>query len=426
MSADPGNSSASRRLRRRLLVNVVFSRIGLAFSLSGLVFIAVLLYSLTSVGYRAFYQAFVDIRISPQAIEAITADGAGAEEGFVRIRNEMADFLLHSLKIDDAQSAAAKEALALISNHSVFYAYQRLIDDPQRYADKPLLIPASSAVDQYLKDQADEGANGNILSPSQIGHIDALLEAGILQQRFSTIFLSHSDSRLPEMAGIFGALMGSIYTLLVTFALAIPLGIASAVYLQEFAAQSRLVRLIEVNINNLAAVPSIIFGLFGLGVFINLLGMPRSVPLVGGFVLALMTFPTIVIASRQALVAVPASLREGALAVGATRHQMVFHHVVPYALPSMMTGSIIGMAQALGETAPLLMLGMVAFIASAPTGVLDPATTLPVQIYLWSDSPERGIVDKTVGAILVLIVFLIIMNAAAVYLRVRFERGRRL
>jgi phosphate transport system permease protein len=210
--------------------------------------------------------------------------------------------------------------------------------------------------------------------------------------------------------------------LLVTLSLSFPIGVAAAVYLEEFAPKNRWTDLIEVNINNLAAVPSIVFGLLGLAMFINLFGLPRSAPLVGGLVLTLMTLPTIIIASRAALKSVPPSIREAALAVGASRMQTVFHHVVPLAMPGMMTGTIIGMAQALGETAPLLMVGMVAFIVDVPGGPLDPSTVLPVQVYLWADSPERAFVERTSAAIMVLLAFLIVMNTFAVIMRRRFER----
>ena len=223
------------------------------------------------------------------------------------------------------------------------------------------------------------------------------------------------------MAGIKAALYGSFYTMLVTFFLAFPIGVMAAVYLEEFAARNRVTDLIEININNLAAVPSIVFGLLGLAVFINFFGLPRSAPLVGGIVLSLMTLPTIIITSRAAIQSVSPSIREAALGVGASKLQTVFHHVLPVAMPGILTGSIIGMAQALGESAPLLMIGMVAFIMDAPSGVTDPSTVLPIQIFLWADSPERGFTEKTSAAIMVLMAFLILMNGLAVYLRKRFE-----
>ena len=216
--------------------------------------------------------------------------------------------------------------------------------------------------------------------------------------------------------------MGSFYMLLVTLALSFPLGVATAIYLEEFAAKNKWTDIVEVNINNLAAVPSIVFGLLGLAVFINFFGLPRSAPLVGGLVLTLMTLPVIIIAARAALTSVPPSIREAALAVGASKTQMVFHHVMPLAMPGMLTGTIIGMARALGESAPLLMIGMVAFIVDVPESPIDPATALPVQVYLWADSPERAFVERTSAAILVLMAFLLAMNAAAIVLRKRFEK----
>jgi phosphate transport system permease protein len=243
-----------------------------------------------------------------------------------------------------------------------------------------------------------------------------------IQKRFNHSFFTSGDSREPELAGIWGAVMGSFYTLIVTAVLSFPIGVAAAIYLEEFAPTNRWTDLIEVNINNLAAVPSIVFGLLGLAVFLNLFGLPRSAPLVGGLVLSLMTLPVIIIASRASLRSVPPSVREAALSVGASKVQMVMHHVLPLALPGMLTGAIIGMAQALGETAPLLMIGMVAFIVDIPRGFYDPATVLPVQIFLWADSPERAFVELTSAAIVVLLAFLLLMNAAAVILRRRFER----
>ncbi|MGH6717966.1 MAG: phosphate ABC transporter permease PstA, partial [Alphaproteobacteria bacterium] len=229
------------------------------------------------------------------------------------------------------------------------------------------------------------------------------------------------DSREPELAGVWGAMVGSFVTMIVALAVAFPLGSATAIYLEEFAPKNRWTDLIEVNINNLAAVPSIVFGLLGLAIFLNTFGLPRSAPLVGGMVLSLMTLPTIIIASRAALKAVPPSIREAARGIGASPLQVVFHHVLPLALPGILTGTIIGMAHALGETAPLLMIGMVAFVVDIPTGLTDAATVLPVQIFLWADSPERAFVEKTAAAILVLLGFLIAMNALAVILRHRTE-----
>jgi len=252
--------------------------------------------------------------------------------------------------------------------------------------------------------------------------VESLQQADRLHTRFNKALFTNGDSRDPELAGIKGALMGSFYMLLVTVALAFPIGVAAAIYLEEFAPKSRWSDLIEVNINNLAAVPSIVFGLLGLAVFINWMALPRSAPLVGGLVLSLLTLPVIIIASRAAIQSVPPSIREAALGLGASRMQVVFHHVMPLALPGMLTGTIIGMSRALGESAPLLMIGMVAFIVDVPGGFTDPATALPVQVYLWADSPERAFAERTSAAIIVLLGFLLIMNLTAVIIRKRMER----
>ena len=244
---------------------------------------------------------------------------------------------------------------------------------------------------------------------------------GVIKKRFNMSFMGQGDSRNPEEAGILGALIGSILTLLITLLLSFPIGVLTAVYLEEFAPNNKFTYFIEININNLAAVPSIVFGLLGLAIFLNFFELPRSIPLTGGMVLTLMTLPTVIISSRASLKAVPPSIREAALGLGASKLQAVFNHVVPSAAPGMFTGTIIGMARALGETAPLLLMGMVAFIVEIPTSIFDPATVLPAQIYLWADSPERGFVEKTSAAIIVLVVFLIIMNSLAIWLRRKFE-----
>nr|WP_295543637.1 phosphate ABC transporter permease PstA [uncultured Thiohalocapsa sp.] len=260
------------------------------------------------------------------------------------------------------------------------------------------------------------------LSDRQVAWIWQLEQRGLIEQRFNTLFFTNGTSREPELAGIAAALVGSFYTLVLTLLFSFPIAVGAALYLEEFAPKNRFTDLIEVNINNLAAVPSIVFGLLGLAVFINVFGVPRSTPLVAAMVLTLMTLPTIIIASRAALKAVPPSIREAALGVGASPLQTQFHHVLPLALPGMLTGTIIGMAQALGETAPLLMIGLIAFIVDIPGGLTDPATVLPVQIFMWADSPERGFVERTSAAIMILLAFLVLMNLAAVLLRRRFER----
>ncbi len=256
----------------------------------------------------------------------------------------------------------------------------------------------------------------------EVAFLERFKVKGQVEQAFNWRFFTSGDSREPELAGIRGAVVGTALTLIVTLALCLPIGVLAAIYLEEFAPKNRFTDIIEVNINNLAAVPSIVFGLLGLAMFLNFFGLPRSAPLVGGLVLALLVLPTIIIASRAALKAVPPSIKEAALGVGASHQQAIFHHVLPLAMPGIMTGPIIGMAQALGETAPLLMIGMVAFIVDVPTGITDAATVLPVQIYLWSDLPELAFQYKTAAAIVVLLVFLFVMNGTAIWLRKRFER----
>jgi len=260
------------------------------------------------------------------------------------------------------------------------------------------------------------------IGDQEIAWLERLKSEGVVERNFNTRFFISGDSREPELAGIRGALVGSFLTLLVTLIICLPIGVAAAIYLEEFAAKNRITEIIEVNINNLAAVPSIVFGLLGLALFLNTFGLPRSAALVGGLVLALLVLPTIIIASRAALKAVPPSIREAALGIGASHQQAVFHHVLPLAMPGIMTGTIIGMAHALGETAPLLLIGMVAFIVDIPGGVTDSATVLPVQIFLWSDLPEPAFEAKTAAAIIVLLVFLFLMNGVAIVLRRRFER----
>lgn len=280
---------------------------------------------------------------------------------------------------------------------------------------KPVWLLAASEVDLLVKNDFD--ASNIRLSAKAQTWVQELSAQGRLQKKFNTPFFTAGDSRDAEQSGILGALVGSCLTLFATMLLAVPVGIAAAVYLQEFAPKNKLIDLVEININNLAAVPSITFGLLGLAVLINFFGMPRSVPLVGGMVLALMTLPTIIISSRAALAAVPPRIRQAALAVGASPMQTVVHHILPLAAPGMLTGAIIGLAQALGETAPLLIIGMVAFIVDIPSGVQDPATALPVQIYLWADSPERGFAERTAAAILVLLCVLVVFNGVVAYLR---------
>ncbi|HAQ34159.1 MAG: phosphate ABC transporter, permease protein PstA [Maricaulis sp.] len=306
-----------------------------------------------------------------------------------------------------------------------YVAIDTIAADGRSVSGRVLVAPVSETADGASILSLTIPAADRRFSDAQIAWTETLAARGVVEQRFNTWLFTNADSREPELAGVLGAMIGTILTITVTMLLAMPIGVFTAIYLEEFAPKNRLTDLIEVNINNLAAVPSIVFGLLGLAVFINTFGLPRSAPLVGGMVLALMTLPTIIISARAALKAVPPSIREAALGVGASKTQTVFHHVLPLSAPGILTGSIIGMAQAMGETAPLLMIGMVAFIADVPSmgidGFTDPATVMPVQIFLWSDGAERAFEARTAAAIIVLLGLMITFNALAVFLRRRFE-----
>ncbi len=406
-------------LKKRYRFERLFRRLGLAAIILSLAFLSLLFISISMKGYTAFVQTFISITVHLDETKIdITNPGKAYYGSMVKeaLRNAL----------PEVQGRRDKRSLyGLISTGAEYQLRDMVMANPELIGTiQTVWVPADDDVDMLLKGHIDRHSpeSERRISDKVIGWIDDLENQGVICKKFNTTFFSSGDSREPELAGIRGAAMGSLYTLLVTLAIAFPLGVGAAVYLEEFAPTNRWTDIIEVNINNLAAVPSIIFGLLGLAMFINFFGLPRSAPLVGGLVLSLMTLPTIIIAGRAALKAVPPSIREAALGIGASKVQMVMHHVLPLAMPGMLTGTIIGMAQALGETAPLLMIGMVAFIVDIPTALTDPAAVLPVQIYLWADSPERAFVEKTSAAIMVLLTFLICMNGAAVYLRRRFER----
>lgn len=320
-----------------------------------------------------------------------------------------------------AQTRSERRKLYQFLSPESEYLLKEAIDKAQaKTTQLTLWLPAGDAVNQYTKRKAT--MNDSLFSDREKSWYAQLEAQDRIRTSFNWYFFNNGDSRNPEVAGIAGAFMGSTFTIITALTLSFPIGVGAAIYLEEFAPKNKLTDIIEININNLAAVPSIVFGLLGLAIFLNVLGLPRSTPLVGGLVLTLMTLPTIIISSRASLKSVPPSIRDGALAIGASKTQVVFHHVVPLALPGMFTGSIIGMAQALGETAPLLMIGMVAFIVDIPQGFLDAATALPVQIFLWSENPERGFAELTSAAIMVLLFFLFLMNGVALYLRKKLER----
>jgi len=409
----------NQSLARRYRAERRFRFYGISAIVVSLAFLAFLFIAIAANGASAFWQTYVklDIYFSPDTLRQAslaTADYQGLvkqslRDSFPEVKNRRDKRLLYKL----ASPGASFELRKIVLN------------DPQIVGQKrSIWVPADDDVDMLMKGHIKRAGpeDSRRLKDKQLAWIDRLIAEGKLEKRFNKTFFTVGDSREPELAGIWGAVMGSFFTLIVTLALSFPIGVAAAVYLEEFAPNNRWTDLIEININNLAAVPSIVFGLLGLAVFLNFFGLPRSAPIVGGLVLTLMTLPTIIIASRSALKSVPPSIREAALGVGASKMQMVVHHVLPLALPGMLTGTIIGMARALGETAPLLMIGMVAFIVDVPAGFTDPSTALPVQVYLWADSPERGFVERTSAAIIVLLAFLITMNATAVFLRKRFER----
>lgn len=401
-----------------------FRAYGLLSVLFGVAFLGFLLTSIVGNGYTAFRQTHVRLDIAfDQAL--LDPDGRRSPEALAAADYQsLIRASLGRLFPDVTERRARRDLNALVSSGAAFELRDMVMTAPDLLGEsRSLWLPVDDEVDMFVKGRTGrDAAAGGRLKPDQVAWIDRLLADGRIEQRFNRTFFSSGDSREPELAGIWGATKGSMFMLLVTLALSFPLGVAAAIYLEEFAPRNRWVDFIEVNINNLAAVPSIVFGLLGLAIFINVLGLPRSAPLAGGLVLTLMTLPVVIIASRVAIKSVPPSVREAALGIGASPMQTVFHHVLPLALPGMFTGAIIGMARALGESAPLLMVGMVAFIVDVPTTPLSPSTALPVQIYLWADSAERAFVERTSAAIMVLLAFLLIMNLAAVWLRNRFER----
>lgn len=396
-----------------------FGKAAIGFSL---LCIVVLFADIIGKGFSAFQQTHIQLTVH------YDIENLGVSEDATAAQLRSADYeaiIKQALRerFTDVVGRGNLRALnKLVSAGAGYTVRDRLHANQQLLGQSETLwLLASGDVDTYLKKFAGKQKDAGRLNEQQRLWVTQLIDSGELKKRFNTNFFTLGDSRQPETAGIWGATIGSALTLVVTLLLSFPIGVAAAVYLEEYAPRNRWTELIEVNINNLAAVPSIIFGLLGLAIFINFFGLPRSAPLVGGMVLTLMTLPTIIISSRASIKSVPPSIRDAALAVGASKMQMVMHHVLPNAMPGMLTGAIIGMAQALGETAPLLMIGMVAFIVDVPTGVVDSATVLPVQIYLWSDSPERGFVALTSAAIMVLLVFLIAMNTLAVILRKKLE-----
>lgn len=425
----PGAATSARiksSIARRYAAERRFRMYGIAAILFGLVFLALLFGSIVSMGYTAFVQSSLKLDVY---LDRTVIDPNGQRDHTALMT---ADYTLLAKKAlasavgaDPASKPQMKEVGALLSRDVDVEIREPVLEDPSLIGKTiPVWVLASGRVDNLLKGQLDRNlpAQTRKLSDQQVAWIDKLVASGALAKRFNTGLFTNGASSNPETDGIGVAMVGSLFMMVTVLLLAVPLGVAAAVYLQEFAPKNFWTDLIEVNINNLAAVPSIVFGLLGLAIFINFAGLPRSASIVGGLVLTLMTLPTIIIATRAAIGAVPPSIREAALGVGASKMQTITHHVVPLALPGILTGTIIGLAKALGETAPLLMIGMVAFVVEYPSSPLAPSTALPVQIYMWATSAERGFVERTAGATLILLAVLICMNLFAVILRRKYER----
>ena len=417
--------NTSDQLKKRHAKETRFKFYGRAAIVISLMFLVFMFAAILFRGMSAFQQTKVGLNVTFTE-QSIDPTGQRAPETLARANYKpLITKGLAEIFPDVTERREKNRLYKMVSNGAVFELGQMVVENPDLIGTtQTIWLPASSEADLFMKGKIKVDTDESLrrFKDQDIIWFNTLQDQGKIQKKFNTALFKNGDSREPEMAGILGAAMGSFFSLLVCFLISFPLGILTAVYLEEFAKKNKITDLIEVNINNLAAVPSIVFGLLGLSIFLNFFNLPRSTPLVGGIVLALMTLPTIIIASRSILRSVPQNIRDAALGLGASKTQTTFHHVVPLAMPGMLTGTILGMARALGETAPLLMIGMVAFIVDIPKGITDVATSLPVQIFLWADSPEKGFVERTSAAIIVLLIFLILMNLFAVYLRRRMER----
>ena len=409
--------AAAARLKQRYAQERRFKLYGQAAIVAALTFLVILIGRIGVQGYSTFvdYQIALPVHLDATRIDRSYPQGANYDA-------MVAEALSAKLGAGPDDRAAVGR---LLSNDLGFQLLDKVRKDPGLIGRTVTVTgPIGADAGLYYKGEMTRSTPAQLrkLSDQQLAWLDRLKAQGLVRGGFNLAFLTRSDSTSPEQAGVFGAVVGSAMMLLVTALLAVPIGVLAATYLEEFAPKNRWTDFIEVNINNLAAVPSIVYGLLGLAVFINWLAVPRSSALVGGLVLALMALPTVIIATRSALKAVPPSIREAALGVGASRTQTVFHHVLPLAMPGVMTGAILSMAHALGETAPLLMIGMVSFVPGVPTSLTSAATVLPVQVFIWENASERAFHERTAAAILVLLAFMILMNLAAILLRRRFER----
>lgn len=414
----------ARGLKRRYRAERRFRFYGILAVALGLLSVVVLFTDIITKGSGAFRQTYIQLSVNYDPDILGISDLRDETQVALGDYSAVIRNALHERFPQFSSRNERRELNRMISSGEEFDLRDRLLENPSLLGrTETLWLVSDDDIDTYFKSYRDRaGAFTGRVSDIQRTVVATLRDSGDIKLKLNTNFFTKGDSREPEQAGIWGAVVGSFFTLLITLALSFPIGVAAAIYLEEFAPRNRWTDIIEVNINNLAAVPSIIFGLLGLAIFINFFEVPRSIPVLGGLVLTLMTLPTIIITSRAAIKAVPPSIREAAIGIGASPMQVVLHHVLPLAMPGMLTGAIIGMAQALGETAPLLMIGMVAFIVDIPSGPASPATVLPVQIFLWADSPERAFVEKTSAAIMVLLAFLILMNTTAIWLRKRLER----
>ncbi len=424
MTPQEAAQRVQQSVNKRYAAERRFQLIGKLAIATALGFLVILMSTIVSKGVPGFFQHYIQLDVT---LDAELLDPRGDASVDSLFDGNPRKVLQQAVYAETGASGrkGKKEAFKLVSSGAQDRLRAMILDNPNLLGTtQRIWFAVDDDVDSFLRGyiKRETPESDRRLSDRQIGFIDELQAQGKIEYQLSDYLFSGSASRNAEMAGVKGAVVGSILTLTITLLLAFPIGVATAVYLEEFAPKNRLTEIIEVNINNLAAVPSVVFGILGLAVFIGFFGFQRSLPLVGGFVLALMTLPTIIISSRAALKAVPPSIRDAALGMGASRVQVITHHVLPLAMPGMLTGTIIGMAQALGETAPLLMIGMVAFIVDTPTSFVDPGTVLPVQIFMWADFAERMYVAKTSAAILILLTFLIVMNALAVVLRKKFER----
>lgn len=396
-----------------------FRALGMVSVFLGLMFLLILLLGILVKATPAFTQHYLSVDMNYDASSLGVSSNPSITELEGANYRSLIRNTLYAQFPEVTQRKDKRELAALISGSAEYQIRDTLLANPGLLNQSTRVqVLLDDDVDTYLKNNAHSGR----VSEQQISWINTLEKSGTVERNFNRNLFTNGDSREPESAGLLGATMGSLYALTICLLVSFPIGVMAAIYLEEFAPKNRWIDLIEININNLAAVPSIVFGLLGLAVFLNFFGMPRSAPLVGGLVLALLTLPTIIIASRSAIKSVPPSIREAALGLGASKMQTVFQHVVPLAMPGILTGAIIGSARALGEAAPLLMIGMVAFIVDVPQGFTDPSTVLPIQIFLWADSPERAFIAMTSAATIVLLIFLICMNGLAIWLRKRFEK----